>query len=518
MGTRVCKKAILISVVLPMLPGCGGGEGVDTGSAIGSCPAMEQVNEEWMPSMDSVWDWIREMDAMGVRLTGSPAHNWYIDFLQQKMEQMGCRDIQRDAIEIHRWVPVHWSLERIDEEGNLEETLPVAGYYPYSGCTGITGEMGPLAFRTVNALTDVRGKIVLMDSVIPQLTAGALALLATYIHEPDPDDLSELLAEDYRRPWLCLAAVVPSLTDLKFRGAKGLVLIVDLPPEEARGQYMPFTTGYGDLPAVLVDRETGEHLKRQIAVGNSIRVRLVMEAYFETVPTYHLTGFLPGQTDALIVLNSHTDGQNAVEENGPLGLLALGEYFSHIPSHCRPKTLCFSFVTGHFHSEVPDSEDWIGRHPDLVGRMEAALCLEHLGTTQWLETSPGVYGPTGKCEPAAMFVSRHPELVDATIASLKSQDLRRVVLMEGLSFGVGIGFMKHKLPMIGYLSGPTYLLNYDNGGTDKLDRGRIEKEIRTFIEIVTRVGKAHLPSRGGVWWNAQQRFPTDSCSNEGTIQ
>jgi hypothetical protein len=117
-----------------------------------------------------------------------------------------------------------------------------------------------------------------------------------------------------------------------------------------------------------------------------------------------------------------------------------------------------------------------------------------------------------------MFVSRHPELVEATIASLKSQDLRRVVLMEGLSFGVGIGFMKHKLPMIGYLSGPTYLLNYDNGGTDKLDRGRIEKEIRTFIEVVTRVGKAHLPSRGGVWWNAQQRFPTDSCRNEGTIQ
>jgi hypothetical protein len=119
------------------------------------------------------------------------------------------------------------------------------------------------------------------------------------------------------------------------------------------------------------------------------------------------------------------------------------------------------------------------------------------GAPQWLETPSGEYAPTGRVEPGALFVSTDtPELMEIAKAAVQDQDLRRVAIMKGFSFGVGIGFMKEHLPMIGYLAGPTYLLNYENGGMDKLDLARMDSEIRAFAEMLGRLDRLEPAAAG----------------------
>ena len=53
-----------------------------------------------------------------------------------------------------------------------------------------------------------------------------------------------------------------------------------------------------------------------------------------------------GNTGQNIIINTHTDGPNAVEENGGLGLLALARHLAALPS--RNHDMYFALVTGHF--------------------------------------------------------------------------------------------------------------------------------------------------------------------------
>ena len=53
-----------------------------------------------------------------------------------------------------------------------------------------------------------------------------------------------------------------------------------------------------------------------------------------------------GNTGENIIINTHTDGPNATEENGGLGLLALARHLAGLPS--RNRDMYFALVTGHF--------------------------------------------------------------------------------------------------------------------------------------------------------------------------
>src|SRR5262249_56083844 len=91
-------------------------------------------------------------------------------------------------------------------------------------------------------------------------------------------------------------------------------------------------------------------------------------------------------------LNTHTDGPNATEENGAIGLIALAKYFSKIPKAERKRTLVFPMTTGHFASPwVPSIRGFIEKNPDVIKRTVAAVTVEHLGCREWLDQA----GETG---------------------------------------------------------------------------------------------------------------------------
>ena len=136
---------------------------------------------------------------------------------------------------------------------------------------------------------------------------------------------------------------VPPLDALKKAGALGLVLAwTNISDAQAADQYAPFGRALQDFPALRVGKETGARLKSMAGSGAKVTLRLEADIFPDTT-TDTLIATLPGMTnDEIVIVNSHTDGTNATEENGGIGILALAKYFSKLPkSEARKRTLVF---------------------------------------------------------------------------------------------------------------------------------------------------------------------------------
>jgi hypothetical protein len=191
-----------------------------------------------------------------------------------------------------------------------------------------------------------------------------------------------------------------------------------------------------------------------------------------------------------MVVNTHTDGQNAFEENAGIACVELARHFAARPRSSRKRTLVFSCVTGHFGPGLPQTEGFIEDHPDLIKRAAAAVTIEHFGSLEWADDSRG-YHPTGQVEVGAIFHSQTPIAVPG-IQSLQAVDLRRTELLRpaGVTFfGVGAALHQKGVPSIAYIAGPNQLLALDGreGHLDKFSAARMRNEIAWTADLLKRL-------------------------------
>jgi hypothetical protein len=456
------------------------------------------------------------MVELGPRLTATSPHLQFIDALADDFRVAGLT-VARDPQPFQQWLATRSSLKVLT--GPAVGAMPIASEYTYSGKTGpggVTGDLihlGPVPSprggappRTPAELQryaddlaasveatlaavpgGVAGRIVVMDAPIAPLTAGTLDPLLTYRHDPD-HSISE--TDDYKRAWTTLATL-PRLDPFKAAGAAGAVFALDASAANAAGQYTPFISGYQDFPALIVDRATGARL-RDAAQGTP-RARLVLEATLTKTSSDSLVAVLPGNgsTNEVTVVNTHTDGQNAFEENGGIACVALARYFAALPRSARNRTLVFSCVTGHFSGGgQPQTKGFITDHPDLIKRTAAAVTIEHFGCSEWLDDARG-YHPSGQIELGAIFHSQTP-IFQPAIDSLKATDLRRSELLRPIGvtfFGVGASLHEAGVPSVAFIAGPNYLLaeQGNHGHLDKLDASRFSREVAWTADLLHRL-------------------------------
>lgn len=205
--------------------------------------------------------------------------------------------------------------------------------------------------------------------------------------------------------------------------------------------------------------------------------------------TDDVIGILPGSTDEISLVNTHTDGPNALEENGGLAMLALAKQLSAIPQSERKRTHVFLFATGHMSIAVGDTQRFLGNHQDLVRRTASALTIEHLGATEWVDSEAGGYHATGRSDLLLFLTSQNPALVDCTRSAIQAQDLRRSVIIKAVMnegmFGVGAVLNAVGVPTVAFLGIPPYLLGSPrNGHIDKLDSHLMYRQIITCSDIL----------------------------------
>ena len=90
------------------------------------------------------------------------------------------------------------------------------------------------------------------------------------------------------------------------------------------------------------------------------------------------------------MVNSHTDGVTWVQENGPIGVLALARYLGGLPRACRHRDVEFALTSDH----LGFTNDGTFRYADELdqdfdqGTVAFVLSMEHLGSREILPTGP----------------------------------------------------------------------------------------------------------------------------------
>jgi hypothetical protein len=250
-----------------------------------------------------------------------------------------------------------------------------------------------------------------------------------------------------------------------------------------------------NVPTLFVDREAGGRVK---ALANSgTRVRLVLSAEVKDVRTRNLIGVIPGASDELTVINSHTDGTNGVEDNGPNAIVAIAQYLARLPKQSLPRTMMVLLTSGHF-AGGNGAVDFLNRHRNdgSLGRIASAITIEHLGAQEWLADAQGRLAPTGQAEMSAVFTPKVAALVDASSAMLRRADATRSFVMPPLNPenkgtraavwpGEGQYFWgQGDIPTMNFISGPTYLLHWGVSTADKTDYERMRRESISVTQML----------------------------------
>jgi hypothetical protein len=275
-------------------------------------------------------------------------------------------------------------------------------------------------------------------------------------------------------------------------GAAGLIVTLDASPDCAAGTYGPYGAAITGLPGLLVDRDTGVRLRAAQALPTA---RLTLTASTTKTKTPQLVGILAGDgsTDEVMILNTHTDGMNAFEENGGVGLVHLARYFAGLPKGRRLKrSLVFSAVSGHFAGPaLPQTRGFIDRHPDLVKRAAASLTIEHLGASEWLDNARGYY-PTGRPELYIVWHSMTP-IALSVVESMIANDLRHSIALRPAGdymIAVGTAFNESGVPTVSSIAAPNYMVSWADGGhLDKFLPDYAARQVRWAADLITRLDR-----------------------------
>ncbi|MEH6999297.1 MAG: hypothetical protein V7542_12935 [Limnobacter sp.] len=484
-----------------------GGDSMSTGCS-------DEMDPDLFADPAKLRELVRSVAGFGLRSTASEPHNNTIDWIEANLRRMPNLVVQSDSYDIDRWEPTPratgapgrdliaaGSLRVVDEQGRTRE-VPVAGAVPYSLPTSKTDSFNDLVYLPAGtAITPAnsKDKVIVREVGTSALPYAAFLALSYYI---SPDLLPRMVGQ-YDRPYLFTdAPMAQEIVDAGVAGAKGMVLVFNLPKEQIAGYFDPHRGTHFVLPAVFVGAEEGELLK-SLAMENG-KASLAIAAERDMAPTRNLIATLAGQSEEKIVVTTNTDGNTWVQENGNAGLLALIDYLSRRPLECRPKTIEFVFGTAHLHI----SKEGTFRYAKQLnkdydeGKVAFAMVVEHLGTKEILPEPRSDGGPgmelkfTGKMEPAAWFASESPALFGATVNAVKKHNLPQTAVLRGqdipmtarlpvhCSFGgIGTGFQGELIPTIATISGP-WSLWAPSFGESALDFNHMHKQLLAVGDIL----------------------------------
>jgi hypothetical protein len=431
--------------------------------------------------------------------------------------------------------------------------IPTAGYMPYTGFTGPSGITAPLVFEEPGRLKKIlpilnllfpfkfkpehRGKIVAVWIPSVQLPKWFLK----YLSRNSRSDFRDWTP--YRRT-ITLEFLTPCPNKAADAGVVGIVAVLDMSPQHAEKQYLPFSrpvplpVGRG-VPGIHVDCAQRAAIKAH--ADDRGEATIVLQGTVDTeASSEHLLYTLPGAhvdektEDEIILVQTHTDGPSAIEENGVMALIALAHRFATLPRSARLRSLKFLFATGHFVKEIEGAKDVIQNNdpPWLVG-VKASVAIEHLGTKEWVDDREDGYHVRASAdasrqrdEPALLFVTggRHPLeklahecLPHARIIVLPSRC--RMMLLKRKFFGEGQYVACTGVPTVGYLPNPDYMFSYaDPGGPtrrghfEKLDPARMETELNAFWKLTCALVTDELSNWRSVTPDIRYcRDPETSC-------
>jgi len=462
---------------------------------------LTTINKQFLPTPDQLQKWHALKDAGGPTLSGSPSWKSYLTFLEEGFKKCDLTDIKKDTITYDRWFSSDdretgdWSLSIEGKE------IWVASYWPYSGSTEPQGITAPLIYYDdENPLASLDGKIVVFD--IPPLPDPLPPMFDVYSGFEYVSDADTHPTDSFSlKQWYQLAYPIMfgGYDDILTKGrASGGLVISDMGPKRAAGVYMIiYAPSEFGIPSLYLDRVAGEPVREAAMKGRTATLKLLAKR--EKAETFFLSGFLPGknygkENDEMILLLCHTDGPNLTQENGGLGILAVIEYFSHIPQNQRPRTLLVVLDPQHY---MPGRHavDWCELHPKAASKIAASMGIEHLGQLEYREKGNDFF-PTGKPEVTRLFVQDNDLLIQLAIRAVKDLHLPRTFVhcpprSGGRWEAMGSVALERDIPGYGFSSDMGAHWSTE-ARIDKFDKELAWKQIAVATQLTGELMKADL--------------------------
>ncbi|KAK5059803.1 hypothetical protein LTR84_009686 [Exophiala bonariae] len=429
---------------------------------------------------------------LGTRVTGTPEHNVLIDHIKGSLELLGL------PVYAH-----HLNFTYNDQlisppklvVNNAE--LEISSYLPYSGNTdfeGLTGELVDLTGSNVKDINWARakGKIAVVN-----ITGGLQDYrdtLAPWAGQPDWYVATGI-------PPTVADARVGNLTQARQAGVKAVIhLWENISTGSAFGQYTPFKRLFQDMPSVFVAGQPAMAVKTAIKENTTATLTLQGKLHPNTTTRTIYTVFAgnkyPNET---VIINTHTDGTNALEENGYIAIMS---YARHLLANPPKRTTVLVFLTGHMHQPAFSTRGramrrWLDDHIEFWSGGDgnnmtavASTCVEHLGALEWAEDlSNDTYFPTGRLADEILYANT-PE----TLAILQQhwngarEGFLRVSnpIPKGLQFGEGQPLTDVGIPNIALVTSPLYTVAEMPRDFDErklIDIPAMKRQVDSFFRV-----------------------------------
>ena len=473
---------------------------VAAGGAAVECPDV--IDPAVFASEDELRAGNEVMADLGARPTASPEHERFIRWVERRLAEIGGLSVTALPDTIQR------QLETGDSLVVGGAAVPTAGPVPYSMPVpdGVTAPMVyvPPATTLADSGVDVAGKIVVRDAVPGTIPMAVFSAVAYYVHDPD---VSFDWSGNYERDWIGAAGRIADLEQAGAGGAAGLVFLHDLPREQVDGQYAPYPGVQWKLPAVYLGVDEASALRDRLAAGESLSATLRLTATETPAPTRTVIATLPGQSDERVVIQSHTDGMNAVWDNGPISILALARWFASQPVECRPRTIEFVFTTAHLHLSHAGAHKYAEILDEQYdsGTVALVVALEHLGAREFVAVPRADGAPGRRLEASdrselfATFTIESPVLTSSLIDQILKHDLRRTFVLRGadapaVAFpphrsygGEGGPYREHLVPTVAAITGPWTLFNPAFDLDELVDFDLMRRQTLAFGDLILAV-------------------------------
>lgn len=349
-----------------------------------------------------------------------------------------------------------------------------------------------------------RGKIAVVNMTNSLLDLSVF--LNVWEGQPEWDVLANLptITADRRKP---------NLTAANEAGVKGVIIAWDnMTSGNAYGQYIPFKELYLGVPTLYVAGPAAETVMEASKTNQKAQLTLTGELIPDT-ETRTIYTVIEGTKykDESNIITTHTDGINAIEENGHIAMLAEAKSLATCPPE---RTTILVFLTGHMHQPAfsttgkatkrwldDNTKYWRGEEGEMTAVVSS--CVEHLGALDWVEDlATNSYYPTGELVEETLFANT-PELVDLMEQNWNgtNPDLVRInkPSARGTQPGEGEDLHKALIPEFSLITGTSYLLAElpeDFNEMRLVDMDTLKRQVDSLLRMWDAVGMMPTGSFG----------------------
>src|SRR3954452_14027698 len=288
-----------------------------------SCPVAPDASK--LPDAAALGQ-MNSITAHGSRPTGSLAQERYIAWIRDQLKGVDRIELSDLDYTISRFTPSSTKLKL--RMGKRVTHIAVAGPVPYAKPTGKRGVADAVVAvpdgEPITAANSA-GKIVLRHAPAGSVPNYDFLLPVVSWSTYDPNNTIDP-TKNFYGDFINYNARVADLRDAGKAGAKAILFYKDLPNRQLKGHYEPYEGSRWPVPAAFIGSDQGKRILDAIGRNSGINARITLRARFKRIHTPTVIATIKGQSPERIVIDSHTDGTNAVEDNGPVAMVPMARY------------------------------------------------------------------------------------------------------------------------------------------------------------------------------------------------